>query len=107
MRVIQLNDNYDQTLQDVADRHGVDKEKLWEAYLAMSRSNYYQDLCDIAEENIEELKQHDNYKNPCELTIYKGKDGNYTLRYENGDEYYCSKEELLTELDEHMENMVV
>lgn len=52
-------------------------------------------------------QQHDNYDNPCRVTIYKGKGEDiWTLRYEDeGYEYYCDKKELLTELSEHMDNM--
>lgn len=52
-------------------------------------------------------QQHDNYDNPCRVTIYKGKgEDTWTLRYEDeGYEYYCNQEELLTELSEHMVNM--
>lgn len=52
-------------------------------------------------------QQHDNYGNSCRMTIYKGKGGDtWILRYEDeGYEYYCNQEELLTELSEHMDNM--
>lgn len=52
-------------------------------------------------------QQHDNYDNPCRVTIYKVKgEDNWILRYEDEDyEYYCNQEELLTELSEHMDNM--
>lgn len=52
-------------------------------------------------------QQHDNYDNPCRVTIRKckGEDA-WILRYEDeGYEYYCNQEELLTELSEHMDNM--
>lgn len=52
-------------------------------------------------------QQNDDYDNPCRVTIYKGKgEDTWTLRYEDeGYEYYCNQEELLTELSEHMDNM--
>lgn len=52
-------------------------------------------------------QQHDNYDNPCRVTIYKVKgEDNWILRYEDeGYDYYCNQEELLTELSEHMDNM--
>lgn len=52
-------------------------------------------------------QQHDNYDNPCRVTIYKGQgEDAWTLRYEDeGYEYYCDKKELLNELSEHMDNM--
>ena len=50
--------------------------------------------------------KHDNFENPCRITIFKGKGDNYTLRYEDeGYEFYCSKVELLEELAEHLTNM--
>lgn len=47
-----------------------------------------------------------NYNNPCHITIYKGKDDNYTLRYEDeGYEYFCSAKELMIEVGEHIKLM--
>lgn len=45
-----------QELVRIARRYGVDSEKLWEAYQEVMKSNFYEDLCDIARENEEELK---------------------------------------------------
>ena len=52
-------------------------------------------------------QRHDNYNNPCRITIRKCKgENNWTLLYEDeGYEYYCTQEELLAELSEHMDNM--
>ena len=56
MRSIQFNEDFEKTLEVVADHNGVDKEKLWEMYSGIMHANYYQGLCDIARENEEELK---------------------------------------------------
>lgn len=49
------------------------------------------------------MTKHNDYENPCRMTIYKGKGDNYTLRYEDeGYEFYCNEAELLEELAEHM-----
>ncbi len=40
----------------VANRYDVDSDKLWEVYLEVMKSNFFEDLCDIAMENEEELK---------------------------------------------------
>lgn len=45
-----------QTLRDVARLYDVDEEKLREFYQEIMKSNYYEDLCDIARENENELK---------------------------------------------------
>lgn len=45
-----------QELVRIARQYGVDSEKLWEAYQEVMKSNFYEDLCDIARENEEELK---------------------------------------------------
>ena len=45
-----------QELLSVANRYDVDSDKLWEAYQEVMKSNFYEDLCDIARENEEELK---------------------------------------------------
>lgn len=50
--------------------------------------------------------KHTDYDNPCHIVITKHKNGMYTLRYEDENyEFYCSKNELLEELREHVENM--
>ena len=56
MRAIQFDEDFEKALEVVADYNGVDKEKLWEMYSGIMYANYYQDLCDIARENEEELK---------------------------------------------------
>lgn len=45
-----------QEVLSVANRYDVDSDKLWEAYLEVMKSNFFEDLCDIARENEEELK---------------------------------------------------
>ena len=57
---------------------------------------------------MEDNIKHDNYDNPCHITISKHEEDDlYTLRYEDEDyEYLCSKEELLEELSEHLNLMV-
>lgn len=45
-----------QTLRLIARSHEVDEEKLWEFYQEIMESNYFEDLCDIARENENELK---------------------------------------------------
>lgn len=55
MRIINFNKDAEEVLAKVADDYGVDKEKLWGLYLGLMRRNYFDDLCDIARENKEEL----------------------------------------------------
>jgi hypothetical protein len=57
MRVVYYNDNNEEVLEIVAKDYGVDKEKLWGLYLEIMKRNYFEDLCDIARENEEELKE--------------------------------------------------
>jgi len=45
-----------QEVISVANRYDVDSDKLWEVYLEVMKSNFFEDLCDIARENEEELK---------------------------------------------------
>lgn len=45
-----------QEVLSVANRYDVDSDKLWEVYLEVMKSNFFEDLCDIARENEEELK---------------------------------------------------
>lgn len=45
-----------QEVLSVANRYDVDSDKLWETYLEVMKSNFFEDLCDIARENEEELK---------------------------------------------------
>lgn len=45
-----------QEVLSVANRYDVDSDKLWEVYLEVMKSNLFEDLCDIARENEEELK---------------------------------------------------
>lgn len=40
----------------VANNHDVDSDKLWELYQEVMERNFFDDLCDIASENEEELK---------------------------------------------------
>lgn len=56
MRIVYYKQESENTLEEVAERYGVDKEKLWEMYLDIMKRNYFEDLCDIARENEEELK---------------------------------------------------
>lgn len=51
--------------------------------------------------------KHTDYDNPCHIVIFKHRqNGAYTLRYEDENyELYCTKDELLEELGEHLENM--
>lgn len=46
-----------QEVLSVANRYGVDSDKLWEIYLEVMKSNFFEDLCDIVRENEEELKK--------------------------------------------------
>lgn len=57
MRILKYSDHNEETLTQVAEQYGVNKERLWEAYIGCMRSNYFDDLCDIARENEEELKR--------------------------------------------------
>ena len=57
MRILKYSDHDEETLTQVAEQYGVNKERLWEAYIGCMRSNYFDDLCDIARENEEELKR--------------------------------------------------
>lgn len=56
MRIIQFNKDHENILEQVANDYGIDKEKLWDLYLEIMRSNYFQDLADIARENEDYLK---------------------------------------------------
>ena len=56
MRTIQYNKHCEDVLAEVATTYEVDKEKLWDYYLQIMQSNYFEDLCDIARENYYELK---------------------------------------------------
>jgi len=56
MRLIKFNRDSETTLTEVAKSYGVEQERLWELYLALLRRNYFDDLCDIARENNNELK---------------------------------------------------
>lgn len=49
-----------QEVLNVANRYDVDSDKLWEVYLEVMKSNFFEDLCDIARENEEELKGESN-----------------------------------------------
>lgn len=56
MRIVQYNKHCEDVLAEVANNYKVDKEKLWDCYLQIMQSNYFEDLCDIARENENELK---------------------------------------------------
>lgn len=56
MRIVQYGKESENTLDEVAEKCDVDKEKLWEYYLQVMKNNYEQDLYDIAKENWYELK---------------------------------------------------
>lgn len=45
-----------QEVLNVANCYDVDSDKLWGVYLEVMKSNFFEDLCDIARENEEELK---------------------------------------------------
>lgn len=60
MRILQYNEHCEDVLSEVADNYGVDKEKLWEMYLDIMKRNYFEDLCDIAGENLYELGGNNN-----------------------------------------------
>lgn len=45
-----------QKVQQVAKDHGVDEEKLWQVYQEIMERNFFDDLCDVARENEEEIK---------------------------------------------------
>lgn len=45
-----------QTVRSIAKSNGVNEEKLWELYQEITERNLFNDLCDIARENEEELK---------------------------------------------------
>ena len=52
---IKLNEDYIDTLNQVANKCDVDSDKLYTMYTQVMRSNFEQDLWDIATENREEL----------------------------------------------------
>ena len=45
-----------QEVLSVANRYDVDSDKLWETYQSCMVCNFYEDLCEVARENEEELK---------------------------------------------------
>lgn len=45
-----------QEVLNVANRYDVDSDKLWEVYLEVMKSNFFEDLCDIARENEDWIK---------------------------------------------------
>lgn len=55
MKII-IEEEERQEVLSVANRYDVDSDKLWETYLEVMKSNFFEDLCDIARENEEELK---------------------------------------------------
>lgn len=56
MRIVNYGKNTEAILEQVAREYNIDKEKIWDTYLAVMRSNFEQDLYDIAKENEEELR---------------------------------------------------
>ncbi len=56
MRIVYYNKECEQTLERVAAQYNVDKDKLWELYAEIMKREFFNDLCDIARENEEELK---------------------------------------------------
>lgn len=55
MKII-IGEEERQEVLSVANRYDVDSDKLWDTYLEVMKSNFFEDLCDIARENEEELK---------------------------------------------------
>lgn len=53
---IKFDEEHINIIRSVADRCNVDSDKLYEMYQQVMRSNFEQDLWDIATENEEELK---------------------------------------------------
>lgn len=53
---IKLNKYHKDTIKEVATSYGVNAEKLEEFYMDIMRNNFFDDLCDIARENRDELK---------------------------------------------------
>ena len=53
---ILIGEDERQEVLSVADRYDIDSDKLWDTYLEVMKSNFFEDLCDIAKENEEELK---------------------------------------------------
>lgn len=56
MRIIQFSQDCEATLTKVAKQFNIENDKLFEMYLQIMKSNFEQDLWDIANENEEELK---------------------------------------------------
>lgn len=52
-----MTNEQEEVLEHVSTEFGVDKDALWGMYLEVMRSNFEQDLWDIAKENEEELKE--------------------------------------------------
>ena len=53
---IKLNKYHKDTIKEVATNYGVSAKKLEEFYVDIMRNNFFDDLCDIARENRDELK---------------------------------------------------
>lgn len=53
---IKLNEHYKEEIKNVAKQYGVDPDLLEETYKEIMKSNFYQDVCDIARENEEVLQ---------------------------------------------------
>lgn len=45
-----------QNIKEVAEHFEVSPLKLWDMYCTVMASNFWQDLWDVAKENLEELK---------------------------------------------------
>lgn len=56
MRDILFNKNHEDLLNKVADMYSITTEELWQAYMEMLRSNFEQDLNDIAKDMEKSIK---------------------------------------------------
>lgn len=63
MRIVKYGKEAEDILEQVAGTYDIEKEKIWDTYLAVMRSNFEQDLHDIAKENEEELRGAYEWKN--------------------------------------------
>lgn len=53
---IKLNKYYKEEIGKIAEQYGVMADLLEDTYKEIMISNFYQDVCDIARENEEDLK---------------------------------------------------
>lgn len=58
MRII-IEEDERQEVLSVANRYDIDSDKLWGVYLEVMKNNFFEDLCDIARENEEELERRE------------------------------------------------